>query len=433
MKNRHLKFASLFLAVGAAPLTHAAVDWSSQAYDLYFGDFNGDQRSDLLYVAKSPAGASGVDLSDGISPNIPVQSWSSSYLGIPWSGNQYVVTVADFNGDQRADLLLQKKSSGDSYLLFANAQGKFVAIDQTIGNNTAGVTWSADQHRIVAGDFNADGKADVFLQATSSSGLNAVIFADGNGKFTAGSPHQSWNEGFLGLKWSTPSAHVYAGNFDGAGGADLLIQARPSFVMIDYEIPFPVPTYPANMNGLLRAQSTSPVFQLSGLQAWSRNAFGVDWSPLTAEVILGEFNGDGRSDVLLQGKSTGKPSYLLTGNASGSAFSNGTQLASNVTWTADTYKLSAQNFSGAGGGSGVYFQGLTSATSNLYANNVTAASVVTFTNSPTLAATLIDYSYDALGRLVTVARSGAASNNGQTTYVYDAAGNRTTVTSVVTP
>ena len=33
-----------------------ATDWSTQAYDLYFGDFNGDGKTDLLYIAKDPAG-----------------------------------------------------------------------------------------------------------------------------------------------------------------------------------------------------------------------------------------------------------------------------------------------------------------------------------------------------------------------------------------
>lgn len=41
----------------------------------------------------------------------------------------------------------------------------------------------------------------------------------------------------------------------------------------------------------------------------------------------------------------------------------------------------------------------------------------------------ITYTYDALGRVVVVARSGQVNNGQQTTYTYDAADNRTNVTT----
>lgn len=430
MNKRYLKHARMLLLLGAIPQVHAAVDLSAQAYDVYFGDFNGDTKGDVLYVAKSPSGASGVNLSDGGSPSIVLQRWGSSYLGIPWSGNQYTVTVADFNGDQRSDLLLQTKTSGDSYLLFANPQGRFVGIDQWINIGALGVTWSADQHRIVAGDFNHDGKSDLFFQATTASGTNAVLFADSAGKFTGSSPSsESWSGTYLGLRWSTMEAIVAAGNFDGLNGADLLVQAKPKFVMIDYDVPFPVPVYPPDSNGLVFSQASS--LYIAGnnpvVQRWSRNAFNGDWSTLASNVIVGDFDGNGRSDVLLQAKSAGKPSVLLSGNSSGAAFTS-ISLDQNVNWPA--YKLSAQNFSGST--AGIYFQGLTAATPNVYSNSI-GGSVSTNPVPSTFATDVVEYSYDALGRLVNVARSGAASNNGQVTYAYDEAGNRKTVSSTLMP
>ncbi len=41
----------------------------------------------------------------------------------------------------------------------------------------------------------------------------------------------------------------------------------------------------------------------------------------------------------------------------------------------------------------------------------------------------VTYTYDPLGRLVTVAHSGSVNNGQQTIYGYDAADNRTTVTT----
>ncbi|MDB6107637.1 MAG: hypothetical protein JWO52_7636 [Gammaproteobacteria bacterium] len=409
-----------------------ATDWSTQAYDLYFGDFNGDGKTDLLYIAKDPAGISGINLSDGAGPNIPLQSWSSNYLNIPWSGNRYTVIIADFNGDHRSDLLLQSNVPGDSYLLFANPEGKFVGTDQTLQNNfTTNLLWSADQHRIVAGDFNHDGNADVFLQATSPAGLNAVLLTDSSGHFSVGVVGQSWNDGYLAMKWATNEAWVYAGNFDGQNGADLLIQARPLFVMIDLDPAFPVPTYPPLLNGVVLSQPTAPFFQLSGLRTWSRQDFGVDWSPLKSNIIVEPPGGSGQSGVLLQGKSAGTSTYLLTTNSSGPIFNTGVPLASNVTWTADKYRLSSVNFTGSS--TGVYLQSAVAGAPNYYTNSATDPSVALTQSTPTAEATVIEYVYDALHRLTTVMRTGATTGNGTTNYNYDPTGNRSSVSATVTP
>jgi len=61
-----------------------------------------------------------------------------------------------------------------------------------------------------------------------------------------------------------------------------------------------------------------------------------------------------------------------------------------------------------------------------------AASMAIF-SSPALAAETITYSYDARGRLVTVARSGTVNNNVTTSYALDKADNRTAKTTTGSP
>jgi hypothetical protein len=377
-------FAAVVLLMMSG-LSYGQTVWNAQDYDLYSGDFDGDGRADILYIAKSPNNPSGIARSDGSSPDIAWQSWASNYLGINWSGNTYNVIVADFNGDGKADIFLQSVGPGNSYLLLTSSSGFVVGISQTIANGAMGLTWSADQHHIVAGDFNGDHKADLFLQATSSTGVDAVVLADANGMFTSASPNQTWSDGFLGFKWSTQSANVFAGDFNGDGLADLLIQAKPSFVMIDYDVPFPVPTYPPNLNGVVLAQASAPIFSPAGAQAWSRMSFGVDWSPLTTNLVIAA-NNSNQATVILQSRTAGQTSFELTGNATGSIFSaNATALSSNVSLSADTYHLIAADFSG-GSSVGLYLEALTSAGTN-YVSNSAGATITASAQTSGLAPT----------------------------------------------
>jgi hypothetical protein len=369
--NRLIRGLGIALLLTVGGIVHAATTWNAQDYDLYSGDFDGDGKADVLYIAKAPGNPSGIARTDSTgAPTFSWQTWASNYLGINWSGNAYAVIVADFNGDGKADIFLQSTTPGNSFLLLTSNTGLVVGISQTISNGAMGLTWSGDQHHIVAGDFNGDAKADLFVQATTSSGVNAVVLADANGMFTSGSPNQTWSDGYLGFKWSTKNANVYAGDFNGDGRADLLIQAKPNFVIIDYDVPFPVPTYPPNQNGVALAQSGAPIFTTAGVQAWSRMSNGVDWSPLTNNVVVG-VNGTNQSIVVLQAKSSGKASYELSGNSSGAIFpSTATALSSNISLSADSYHLIAGNFGGSG--LGLYYEALTSTGTNYLTDSLGA-------------------------------------------------------------
>ena len=402
-----------------------ATTWSTQDYDLYFGDFDGDGKMDVLYIAKSANNASGIDLSDGSGPNIPLQSWPSNYLGIPWYGNHFTVIVGDFNGDGHADILLQDNSPGDSYILLSNQQGMITAVSQAIPSVVGGVGWSADQHHLVAGDFNGDGRTDLFLQSTSTLGVNAVFLAESNGQFAASDLSQQWQDGYLGLYWATTEALIYAGDFNGDHRSDLLVQARPRTTIIRYAVPFPVASFAPNTNGVVLSSASGSLFQATGVQAWSTNAFGVDWSPLVSNLVVGYFNSTQDADVLLQGETTSVSSELVSGNSSGAIFSSDTSLSSNVAWSGGTYRLIAANLSGALP-EGVYLQATSASGTNYYVTGLTGSTANVTPETPVISNALTTYGYDPLGRLVSTNHSGTVNNGVQTTYNYDAAGNRTT-------
>lgn len=338
---RWVKAVAALLAMSG--MAHADTPWSTQDYDLYAGDFNGDGLTDILYIAHSANQLSGIALSDGKGFNIPLQSWNNAYLGIPWSDGKYRIVVADFNGDGKDDLFLQRMDGGDHFLLLSE-DGGIGAISQTIPNDGFGLIWSADQHLVLAGDFNGDGRADLFLQPTDPKGLSAVLLSDANGQFTSKAPDQSWANGYAGFNWATAESNVFTGDFNGDKRADLLVQSKP--VAGTGPGTKAQAEFLPNSNGVVLADTMPNLFATEGVQAWSRDGFKAEWSPLQSNVVVADLNGDKRADVLLQGVNTGDASYVLYGNAPGSIFLSTTSLDPATSPVASDYKLLAGRFDG---------------------------------------------------------------------------------------
>ncbi len=427
MSDRLIRLLMTAPLLACAALAHAVTDWNAEDYQLYTGDFNGDGRKDVLYIASDPGSSSGIALSDGLMPNVPWQSWPSNYLGIQWYGRQYTGVVADFNNDGRSDLLMQRVTPGDSFLMLADANGRLTGISQTLGYSHVGLTWSNDQHTLLAGDFSGDGPKDLFFQAAESGGVHGIPLADINGLFTS-SPTQTFTDRSWPIfKWSRRNAVISSGDFNCDARADLLVQTKPNVMFVDYDILVPVSLEVPNSFGVVYSQGGATPLQSSGVQLWNRRHNGVDWSPLRSVAVIGDFNGDGCDDVLLQARSKGQASYLLTGNASGPAFSAPAAISSNVDLSADSVRLIAANF-GSSTAAGLYVQSAAPGQASYVAQTVgSSISAQEHDSSALHGVETVSYSYDARGRLIRVQRSGATNEDVRTQYTYDNANNRRSV------
>ena len=371
-----------------------ATNWSAQTHDLYPGDFNGDARDDLLVVARDPAGLSGIFTASGGQPSVQLQSWNSGFLGINWHSNNFSVVVADFDANNRDDVLLQRNGSGNSFLLLANSEGKLHAIHQVIADSYLSLGWT--QRRIVAGDFNGDGRDELLLQPRQASVNTAIVASNASGQLTSVS--QSWPNNHLGFKWSTSNSVVHVGDFNADNRDDLLIQAKADIVLVDYDVPIPVPVFKPQSFGLTLATAAGQFTSIQ--QLWSRKDFGVDWAPGSADVVIGDFNGDNRDDVLLVGLKSGQSSYLLLANTNGQISSSPVQTftpgTSGTNWSGADYRMFAADFTGDGRAE-LYRQALAPAGTNSIASFTASGtlSAVTTHNAPSISNGLTT----AIGRL----------------------------------
>jgi RHS repeat-associated protein len=416
MIRKNLGHLVAITLLSSFPVAQGAPLWSEETHDLAFGDFDGNGRTDMLYVAKDPAQSSGIILTPnpGANGSPPLsdtnQTWSSNHLGIPWHSGIYRPIVADFNGDGRSDIFMQRQTPGDHFLLFSPPynRAQFTAIGQTIPDNTGGHLWSAADHRLVAGDFNGDGRGDLFLQSTKTSGLHVVFLADNAGRF--GAPQQSWSDGKFSFAWSLAKSEVHAGDFNKDGKADLFVQRKPDIVIIDFDIPFPVPSYPVDSFGIMAARELSlgDIFYPPALDRWSRMRLGVDWSAANYRATVADYSGDGRADVFLQGRNAGFPNRLMITDGNGQmTVADGLIDSSLRAYSWQQGRVHAGTFDGSAD-RGVYLQAATTAGTNQYSDQITTSAVVYVAHAPLPVSTpaaqtyhpfLAASRYDAAGHL----------------------------------
>lgn len=251
------------------------------------GDVNGDGKADMVFY-NPDRGRAWVALSTGRSFQAPVQ-WS---FGLPKTSAEVQFTVADVNGDGKADFIAFVHGDGQS----AGSANVYVALSTGAGfQYPQQPVWNAGfcitEQVCKVADVNGDGKADL-IAFTPRFGLVWVSLSTG-ASFGA---NAVWNRYFCLLGEVCETGDV--------GGTK-----KSGLVLFK-------PHGPGQQKGnVLLSSSTGSSF---GPAHYGHGYFCID----TEQCRTGDFNGDGKSDVLLVKGSGSTSLEMLVSLSNGQNFIN---------------------------------------------------------------------------------------------------------------
>ncbi|GID28073.1 FG-GAP repeat domain-containing protein [Paractinoplanes brasiliensis] len=244
-------------------------------------DFNGDRRADTALLGGAGWPNIPVSYSNGNGTFRVFLAESPDFAG--WAQASGVQTVTgDFNRDGRGDIALLGGAGWHTVpVAFAAGEGAFRVTNIDVGDFAG---WArAPGVRVIGGDFNADGFADLSLvpgAGTTDWTTLPVAFGNGDGSFRVTNRPR---DDFAG--WArAPGARVLPGDYDGDHRTDLALVPGP-----DTPWWFTQPVAFSNGDGTFRVTNTDGV-----------GVFSSEWAQVPGgRAVTGDFNGDQHTDIAL--------------------------------------------------------------------------------------------------------------------------------------
>jgi len=261
------------------------------------GDFNGDGKPDLA-VANAGNAATGDDGNVSILLGNGDGTFQAA-LDVAAGKNPFSIAVGDFNGDGRPDIVVANNGinpaggwlAGTVSVLLGNGDGTFRAhVDYATGTGPDSVA---------VGDFNGDHALDLAVMAPAAHVVD-VLLGNGDGTFQ---PHVDYLA--AGYYVDPGYRKVAVADFNQDGKADLAVAGG----------------FSGGVVGILEGNGDGTFHPAVGYDPVG--AFGES-------VAAGDFNGDGKLDLVVTFAKHGNPTFsgvsVLLGNGAGT-FSHASTLA----------------------------------------------------------------------------------------------------------
>jgi hypothetical protein len=246
--------------------------------NLIVGDFNGDGKDDFIRQEKGDW-----DNDDYRTAELYLANANGAFTksaltdSNSMKGDLTILIIGDFNGDGIDDFIRQEKGDWDNddvrtaELYFGRANGVFVK--EFIPYST---TMKGDLTNLIIGDFDGDGNDDFIRQ---EKGDFSELFLTKTGFFSVSTI--SYSERMRG-----DYTNLIVGDYNGDGKDDFIRQEKGSW---DDDNSYTAELYLANSNG-------NGTFIKSALT--DSNSMKGDMTNL----IVGDYNGDGKDDFIRQEK-----------------------------------------------------------------------------------------------------------------------------------